>query len=80
MTDLQVTLDFNCHSCDEPVNVTVLYQGKGPAGSPAESVAAVNVPCPTCAEINQVFFEPNGTLRGVRPLRQRLALPVPSIN
>jgi hypothetical protein len=80
MTELQVTLDFACCDCDEPVSVTVLCQGKGPGPLPFGGVAAVKVPCPTCGEINQVFFEPNGTLRCVRPVNQRLAMPVPSIN
>jgi hypothetical protein len=80
MTDLQVTLDFSCCGCEESVSVTVLCRGKA-AGEPAlGGVAAVNVPCPTCGEVNQVFFEPNGTLRCVRAYRQRLTLPVPSVN
>jgi hypothetical protein len=79
MTELQVTLDFTCCGCDGPVNVTVLCQGKGP-GLPAAGVAVVNVPCPTCGEVNEVSFEPGGTLRRVRPYRRRLALPVPSVN
>jgi hypothetical protein len=80
MTELQVTLDFTCHDCDDPVSVTVLCQGKGQGPLIFRGVAAVNVPCPNCGEVSQVFFEPNGTLRAVRPFRQRLPLPVPSIN
>jgi hypothetical protein len=80
MTELQVTLDFTCYDCEEPVSVTVLCQGKGQGPMVFGGVASVNVPCPTCGQVNQVFFEPSGTLRGVRPFRQRLALPVPSIN
>jgi hypothetical protein len=80
MMELQVTLEFTCLCCKEAVNVTVLCKGKGSSELTFESVAAVNVPCPTCGEINRVLFEANGTLRGVRPIRQRTALPVPSIN
>jgi hypothetical protein len=80
MTDLQVTLDFYCQGCEERVNVTVVCQGKSSKFPTFTGVATVSVPCPTCAEINQVYFEPNGTLRDVRPFRQRLTLPVPSIN
>jgi hypothetical protein len=80
MTDLQVTLEFICCGCEEPVNVTVLCRMKRTEELSLEGVAAVNVPCPTCAEINEVFFEPNGKLRGVRVYCQRLKLPVPSIN
>jgi hypothetical protein len=80
MTELQITLDFFCHNCEEPVSVTVLCQGKGQGPVVFEGVAAVNVPCPTCSEVNQVFFEPNGKLRFVRPLRQRITIPAPSLN
>jgi hypothetical protein len=80
MTEMQVTLGFSCYHCDEPVSVTVLCQGKGQGPLLFDGVAAVNVPCPTCNEINQVFFEPNGTLRCVRPVSQRMTIPVPSIN
>ncbi len=78
MTDSQVTLDFSCCGCEEAVSVTVVCRGKADGESPFGGVASVNVPCPTCGEINQVFFEPNGTLRCVRIYRQRL--PVPSVN
>jgi hypothetical protein len=80
MTDQQVTLDFNCCGCDEPVNVTVFCQGTKSGSLSFAGVAAVHVPCPTCGEVNQVFFEPNGTLHNVRLSRRRLTLPVPSVN
>ncbi len=80
MTELQVTLEFACCGCEDPVSVTVLCQGKGSAELPPDCVAAVKVPCPACDEVNQVFFEPNGTLRCVRPYRPRLKPPVPSVN
>jgi hypothetical protein len=84
MTDSQVTLDFRCCGCEELVSVTVLCRAKADGGQPSGGfvggVAAVNVPCPTCGEVNQVFFEPDGTLRCVRIYRQRLTLPVPSVN
>jgi hypothetical protein len=80
MTGLPVTLDFSCCGCEEPVSVTVVCQGGGWSGKTAGGVAAVNVPCPACSEINQVFFETNGTLHGVRRLQPRLTMPVPSIN
>jgi hypothetical protein len=80
MTELQVTLNFACCGCEEPVSVTVLCQGKASDVLPFTGLASVKVPCPTCSEINELFFEPNGTLRGVRLVRQRVALPVPSIN
>ena len=79
MTELQVTLDFFCRDCEGPVSVTVVCRQKA-FPTQAAGVAAVNVPCPACGEVNQVFFEPNGTLRSVRPYRRRLTVPAPSVN
>ena len=42
-------------------------------------VAAVNVPCPTCGQINQLCFEPNGTVRS-RPALLPAAVPTFSLN
>jgi hypothetical protein len=80
MTELQVTLNFACCACDEPVSVTILCQGKGSLTQSFEGVATVNVPCPSCGNVNQVYFEPNGTLRQVRLLRHCLTMLVPSVN
>jgi phage FluMu protein Com len=77
MMELRVTLDFSCCGCDEFVQVTVQCKGKGFA--PA-AVASVNVPCPTCATINQLSFEADGTVRSVRPLARFRPLPEPSLN
>jgi phage FluMu protein Com len=73
------TLDFTCCGCDRPVGVTVRCRGKGPAVAAAGTVAAVNVPCPTCGQVNQLFFEPRGRVRSVQPYPRRV-LPVPSLN
>jgi hypothetical protein len=80
MTELQVTIGFSCCYCEEPVSVTVLCRRKGDGAEAAGGVAGANVPCPTCGEVNRVLFEPNGSLRDVRPYRPRLTLPVPSVN
>jgi hypothetical protein len=79
MTERHVTLDFHCCDCEEPVGVTVLCRDKG-SEWPPDGVVALNVACPACGEVNQVFFEPDGTLRRVRPLRRRLTVPAPSVN
>jgi hypothetical protein len=79
MLELKVTLDFSCCACDHAVSVTVKCSGKG-LSSGLRTVAAVNVPCPTCGMINQLYFEPSGTVRAVAPYagpRPRLE---PSIN
>jgi hypothetical protein len=43
-------------------------------------VAAVKVPCPMCTNINQLFFEPSGTLHAVEPYRGLRQAPEPSLN
>jgi hypothetical protein len=79
MEKLRVTMDFACCGCDEPVSVTVQCQGEGLAGKAASLVASVNIPCPSCGQVNQLFFEPCGRVRSVRPYCRR-ALPSPSLN
>jgi hypothetical protein len=80
MTELRVTLDFACCGCDEPVTVTLHCTGEGLRTEAAHHVASVNVPCPTCGQVNCLYFEPCGKVRGVRPYRSRQTLPVPSLN
>jgi hypothetical protein len=79
MMEQQVILEFACCTCSQPVSVTVKCEGKGLAAG-TRIVAAVNVPCPTCGEVNQLFFEPSGTVRAVAPYQGPLRLPVPSLN
>jgi len=79
-TGSPVSLSFCCPGCEESVNVTVVYRGGAAGGQLFDGVAAVNVPCPTCGEINRVFFEPSGALRDVWLFRPRWLLPVPSVN
>jgi hypothetical protein len=74
-----VTLDFACCSCEQTIGVTLKCQGKG-LHSGSRAVASVNVPCPTCNSINQLFFEPNGTLRAVQPCRGPARSLEPSMN
>jgi hypothetical protein len=79
MTELNVTLEFACCACEQSVGVTVQCSGKGlfQAGG---ALAAVNVPCPTCGQINQLFFEPSGRIRSVRPYTCFRLVPEPSVN
>jgi phage FluMu protein Com len=79
MPELQVVLDFACSVCDEPMSVTVRCEGKGLAVG-ARTVASVKVPCPSCGNINQLYFEPNGTVRGVCSCTGPRPLPQPSVN
>jgi hypothetical protein len=78
--ELTVTLDFACCGCEGPVSVTLHCTGKGLAGDQAHSVASVNVPCPDCGQINQLFFEPAGQVHNVKPYHGPRPLPVPSLN
>jgi hypothetical protein len=79
MTEVEVSLEFACCVCEQPVNVLVKCAGKGLAAG-ARTVAAVNVPCPGCGLVNQVSFEPNGRVCSVAPYTSPRPLPEPSIN
>jgi hypothetical protein len=80
MMELNVTLEFACCMCEQDVGVTVQCRGKGIYQDAEGTLAAVNVPCPTCGQINQLFFEPSGTVRSVRPYTYIRVVPEPSVN
>jgi len=77
MTELTVTLDLACCDCEQAMTVTVRCAGDGLARRGA--TAAVNVPCPACGQVNQVSFEPDGTVGSVR-LYCRRPVPTFSVN
>ena len=79
MMETTLTLGFSCCTCEQPVSVTVQCKGQGPY-QPGGVVAAVNVPCPTCGTVNQLYFEPSGTVRGVAPYQAPRRPPEPSVN
>ncbi len=79
MMELQVILDFACCFCDHSVGVTLKCEGKGLIAE-ERPVATVNVPCPTCGLVNQLLFEPSGTVRGVAPYKAPRHLLEPSLN
>jgi phage FluMu protein Com len=79
MMELKVDLDFVCCTCGCEMGVTLKCAGKGLAGG-AHSVAAVKVPCPTCGSINQLYFEPSGTIHAVSPCQGPRQVPEPSVN
>lgn len=78
MTQLQVSLDFACCACLEAIGVTVRCTGKGLLGG-NRGAARVNIPCPTCGDINTVLFDPCGIVRSVDPYVCQRA-PAPSAN
>jgi len=63
MIQVKVDVDFTCCSCGCSMGVTLQCEGKGLAQENAK--AAVNLACPTCGDINQLIFEPNGDYRAV---------------
>ena len=76
--ELRVSLEFACCGCGRPVSVTVQCAGLGDDPS---AVARVHVPCPCgCGTVNQLEFEPSGTVRQVTPYRAPLPSLEPSIN
>jgi hypothetical protein len=79
MMELLVDLDFACCKCKACVGVKLKCEGKG-LEEVMHTVAAVNVPCPECGSINELCFEPNGTIRAVRPYRGYWTVPGPSRN
>jgi hypothetical protein len=87
MRELKLTLDFTCSICEGPVSVTVQCRGNGlgQGGFAAEADGdergvAVNVPCPTCGQINRLTFDASGQVRSVKPMRCFRMCPEPSVN
>ena len=78
MLALQLSLDFACCLCRQPVGVTLHCEGAGLASE--NPVAFVKVPCPTCAGINQLTFSPDGTLHRVERERLHYRMPEPCTN
>ncbi len=79
MMELEVILDFVCGACAGAVSVTVKCAGKGLSAA-HRTVATVGVPCPGCGTVNQLYFEPNGTVRDVVPRPARAPRLEPSVN
>jgi len=80
MMELELSLDFDCCACDAPVAVTVHCSGKGLLDEREGGVAVVHIPCPTCGQGNQVYFETGGKVRKVRPCYSPRPVPAPSLN
>jgi len=78
MGKVRLTLDFACCHCGDPIGVTVEYRGTD--GGAERLVASVGIPCPECQRINQVSFDPSGTVQAVEPYRAPQRIPEPSRN
>lgn len=79
MLETLVNLDFDCSICGRPVGVTLKCEGKGLLGG-MRSVAAVQVACPNCSNVNRLCFEPCGIIRDVAPARTSRHVLEPSVN
>ena len=79
MREVRLTLEFACCHCGQPVSVTVQCSGQGLDGA-ERLVAAVPIPCPGCKRINQLYFDPDGTVHAVEPYRPPQRMPEPSLN
>jgi hypothetical protein len=75
----EVILEFACCHCKHSIGVTLKCSGKGLSACHA-AVATVDIPCPTCSSINELVFDPSGTVHLVRPQRRLLRIPAPSLN
>ena len=80
MIELELSLNFDCCGCTNPVSVKLHCTGKGLCSEERQTVAVVKIPCPTCGLINDLLFEPTGKVRKVKPSHHQRQLPVPSLN
>jgi len=78
--DLNVTLEFACCGCEQGVTVKVRCQGEALTQGGGSALAAVNVPCPTCGQINKLVFDPRGQVRSVRPCPSIRSFAEPCLN
>ena len=69
MAEVKVDLDFACCACGKPMGVTVMCTSQGLAAG-ARAVTSVAVPCLTCFSVNQLYFEPSGTIHAVAPYQK----------
>ncbi len=80
MMELELSLNFDCCGCSDPVGVKLHCTGKGLTSEERKTVAVVKIPCPSCGLINDILFEPTGKVRKVKPSGRQPLVPVPSIN
>jgi len=77
--ELKVILDFACCECAHNIGVTLQCMGSALAFR-GGAVAAVNIPCPTCGNVNRLEFDPAGIVHAVKPCPPRPAWIEPSVN
>ena len=78
MLEVEIILDFACCLCQSPLGVTLKCAGQGLKEG---GMASAKIPCPTCGDINQIYFTPeDGSLHDVRPVREAWRIPEPCLN
>ena len=78
MTELLVCLDFACHACHRPIELTARCEGAVLALT-TKVLAAVTISCPNCGDKIDLTFDPDGTVYAVEP-HVGPRLPQPSLN
>ncbi len=79
--ELQLTLTFACHCCNETVRATLACKGIQPEDHADGCFAAVNIPCPHCDQVCQLLFDPvQGCIHQVRAYNPGQPIPEPSLN
>ena len=76
---VKVTIDFACCGCAQTMYVTLECSGSG-LWAGCGKRATVNIPCPACATVNRVEFEPSGAVHAVVAAPVRRPLLEPSLN
>jgi hypothetical protein len=75
MTDLELSLGFDCCACENPVYAKVHCTGEGLAAGRMGAVAAVKAACPMCGQDIQICFDTRDSrVVLVRPM------PMPAMN
>ena len=78
MTELLVCLEFACHACRRPIELTVKCEGAVLALT-TKVMTDVTIPCPNCHRLIDVTFDPEGQVYQVA-CHVAPRLPQPSLN
>jgi hypothetical protein len=78
MTELEVCLDFTCHTCCRPVQLIAKCRGAVLALT-TKVLARTIIDCPNCGEKIDLTFDPDGAVYDVAPYEDA-RLPQPSLN
>jgi hypothetical protein len=76
-TEVLVCLDFACHACCRPVELTARCRG-AVLTLTTKVLARTVIECPNCGEKIDLTFDPEGEVYDVSPCED--TLPQPSLN